>query len=411
MSSESIAIATRNVSKTYRIGVGRARIREMIPPPIDGLAQRLAPRWWAKDTFSALHDVSLDVVRGTSTAIVGHNGAGKTTLLKIVGGITEPSTGTTVVDGRVAALIDSVVGFHPDLTGRENVYLLGALHGMPRKEMRSRIDDVFAFAEIDELADTPVKRFSAGMTARLGFATIAVLSPEILLIDEVLAVGDAAFQRRCIEWLDGFRDAGGTLLFVSHNLHLVRHMTEHAVWLDHGSVRQLGPTGEVLSSYGRAMDQRHESDHVVADVRSMRKNLRSQRQDRWGAGGLRVDEAKIDQDGVRLDVRINFSGDSVDRAVFSVGLIDESGDEIGGSVSSAIAVHDVATSARCVIDSLPLTPGIYFPVITIRSLDGRIRDRWKLERAVVIDDDAGIAYDTGHVRIHGRWSVAGSHDG
>jgi ABC-type polysaccharide/polyol phosphate transport system ATPase subunit len=410
MSSEPIAVAAQGVSKTYRMGVGRARIREMIPPPVDGAVRRLAPRWWEKNTFRALEDVSFEVPRGTSAALVGHNGAGKTTLLKIVSGITEATAGEGVVHGRLAALIDSVVGFHPDLTGRENVYLLGALHGVKRREMRARMDDVFAFAEIRELADTPVKRFSAGMTARLGFATIAVLSPDVLLIDEVLAVGDVSFQRRCVEWLDGFREAGGTLLFVSHNLHLVRNMTEYAVWLHHGSVREIGQTGEVLSSYGRAMERRSESDRVVTGVRSMRRNLRSSGQDRWGAGGLRFDSVDVDQKGPRIDVHFAFSGNSVDRAVFSVGLIDESGEEVGGCASSSIAVEG-ATTARCVIDPLPLTPGIYFPVITIRSGDGRIRDRWKLERAVVIDDDEGIAYDSGPIRLQGRWSVAGINDG
>jgi homopolymeric O-antigen transport system ATP-binding protein len=410
MSSERIAVAAQGVSKTYRMGVGRARAREMIPPPFDTAVRRVAPRWWEKNTFSALHDVSFEVQRGTSAALVGHNGAGKTTLLKIVCGITEPTSGGAIVDGRVAALIDSVVGFNPDLTGRENVYLLGALHGMSRREMRARIGDVFAFAGIDELADTPVKRFSAGMTSRLGFATIAVLSPDVLLIDEVLAVGDASFQRRCVEWLDGFREAGGTLLFVSHNLNLVRNMTEYAVWLDHGSVREIGQTGDVLSAYGRAMERRSGSDHVVAGARSMRKELRSSGQDRWGAGGLRFDSVNVDQEGPRIDVHLDFSGNSVDRAVFSVGLIDESGGEIGGCASSAIAVGG-ATSARCVIDPLPLTPGIYFPVITIRSLDGRIRDRWKLEGAVVIDDEDGIGYDSGPIRLQGRWSVARTNDG
>jgi len=409
MSSEPTAVWAQGVSKTYRMGVGRARIREMTPPPVDGAVRRLAPRWWAKDTFSALDDVSLEVVRGTSTALVGHNGAGKTTLLKIVCGITEPTTGQTVVDGRVAALIDSVVGFHPDLTGRENVYLLGALHGVKRREMRARMDDIFAFAEIGELVDTPVKRFSAGMTSRLGFATIAVLSPDVLLIDEVLAVGDASFQRRCVEWLDGFRNAGGTLLFVSHNLHLVRHMTEQAIWLDRGHVETVGSTSEVLSAYGRAMERRtgsDGSDPVIMGVRSIRRDMRSKGQDRWGAGGIRVDEAHIDQSGSRLEVRIFFSGGSVERAIFSIGLVAESGFEIGGSISHAVHVRSGAREARCLIDPLPLTAGIYFPVVSVRSPDGQIRDRWKLDKAVVIDDEFGIPADIGPVRLLGDWSVS-----
>jgi lipopolysaccharide transport system ATP-binding protein len=408
MPSERVAVAAHGVSKMYRIGVGRARVREMIPSPIDGAVRRLAPGWWAKNTFSALEDVSFDVPRGASVALVGHNGAGKTTLLKIVCGITEPTTGEAAIDGRIAALIDSVVGFHPDLTGRENVYLLGALHGVKRREMRARMDEVVAFAEIGELVDTPVKRFSAGMTSRLGFATIAVLSPDVLLIDEVLAVGDASFQRRCVEWLEGFREAGGTLLFVSHNLHLVRHMTEHAVWLDHGHVETVGSTTEVLSAYGRAMEHRSGSDHVITGVTSLRREMRSKGQDRWGAGGIRVDEAHVDQSGPRLEVRIHFSEASIESVIFSVGLVAESGFEIGGSTSQAVQISNGARMARCLIDPLPLTAGIYFPVVSVRSPDGQIRDRWKLEKAIVIDDEFGVPPDIGPVRLLGDWSVLGN---
>ncbi|MGQ0669867.1 MAG: ABC transporter ATP-binding protein, partial [Actinomycetota bacterium] len=250
------AIRVEGIRKTYRVGVGRARVREMTPPPFDRALARLFPRWWTRNTFNALDDVTLSVPAGSSVGIVGHNGAGKTTLLKVVAGVTYPNAGKLAVSGRIAALIDALVGFHPDLTGRENTYLLGAMHGFGRRAMASRVERILQFAEIDEMADTQLKRYSAGMAARLGFAIITALDVEILMVDEVLAVGDAAFQRKCIRWLDEYRAGGGTLVFVSHNLSLVRNMTDRVVGLDPGPVMDDGGASDVLGRDAHAMEHR-----------------------------------------------------------------------------------------------------------------------------------------------------------
>ena len=282
-------VTLEHVTKTYRIGVGRARVREMLPAPLDSVAEKVAPNWWTRDTFNALEDVSFAVPGGSSIALVGHNGAGKTTLLKAVAGITAPTRGRTVTKGRVAALIDMLVGFNPDLTGKENIYLLAAMHGFGRRDVRRKTDEIFDFAEISEMADTPVKRYSAGMGARLGFSTIVSLEPDILLIDEVLAVGDARFQRKCVDWLDGYRQSGGTLLFVSHNLSLVRHMTDRAIWISHGCVQADGPTTEILTDYARAMSVR--SDGVRAATAVARCESRRARVV-WPGGGLEGCESR-----------------------------------------------------------------------------------------------------------------------
>ncbi|HWC31678.1 MAG TPA: ATP-binding cassette domain-containing protein [Actinomycetota bacterium] len=155
------ALEIDDITKTYRIGVGRARIREALPWPLDAAFARLFPRWWSKNTFNALEDVSFTVPKGASVGIVGHNGAGKTTMLKVIAGVTAPSRGSITANGRLGALIDVLVGFHPDLTGAENAYLLGAIHGLSRKEMSQRIHRILEFAEIDDLAETPVKRYSS----------------------------------------------------------------------------------------------------------------------------------------------------------------------------------------------------------------------------------------------------------
>jgi len=384
-------IEVRGVTKTYRVGVGRARVREMLPPPVDRLVGGLFPRWWSKDTFDALKDVSVSVPAGSTLGIVGPNGAGKTTLLKVIAGVTSPSAGDVRVGGRIAALIDLLVGFHPELTGRENIYLLGSMHGFGRRELRGRIERILDFAEIGELADTPLKRYSAGMGARLGFATITALDVDILLVDEVLAVGDAAFQRKCIGWLDDFRERGGTLIFVSHNLGLVRNMTDRAVWLDHGRVVADGPTRDVLSSYARGMDERRD-ERMVFHRREARKLMSARGLHRWGAGGARVRGVRVADPSAdaEVDLVISYEADGLDRAVFCVGFTDDQGHELGAAASTPIGLNGGRGEVRCTISPLPLRAGIYFPVVAILSTDGQIRDRWRLDRAIVVDRDAEV---------------------
>jgi len=403
------AIVARNLTKTYRIGVGRARVREAIPGPLDRLFRRAFPRWWTRNTFNALDDVSIDVPAGSAVGIVGHNGAGKTTMLKVVAGVTAPTHGTVTSQGRLGALIDVLVGFHPDLTGAENAYLLGAIHGIARKEMKKRIQRLLEFAEIDELAETPVKRYSSGMQARLGFSTLVAIEPEVLLIDEVLAVGDAAFQRKCVEWLEEYRGKGGTLLFVSHNLALVRNMTERALWLDHGKVVEEGETGDVLGRYAQAMERR-DTGATDRRTRGVRKMISERGLYRWGAGGARVQEVHIDEsgaDGGGFDITISYESTALDRAVFCVGFVDEGGKEIGAAASPEVAVDDRG-EVRCAIRPAPFRQGIYFPVAAILSPDGQVQDRWRLERAIVVDRNGAVALteDFGPVEIPATWSGA-----
>jgi lipopolysaccharide transport system ATP-binding protein len=401
------AVVIRGLTKTYRVGVGRARVREMMPWPLDRALRRLFPRWWDRDTFNALEDVSLTIPSGSSVGIVGHNGAGKTTLLKVIAGVTSPAGGTAVVSGRMAALIDVIIGFHPEMTGRENAYLLGAVHGFGRKSMTHRIDRVIEFAEIHDLADTPLKRYSSGMVARLGFSVISALDVDILLVDEVLAVGDAAFQRKCIRWLGEYRARGGTLLFVSHNLSLVRNMTEQAIWLDHGKVADEGPTGIILSRYAKAMERRDfgESTHRAWDAVRL---AATRGVHRWGAGGARVGEVEINEpspENADLEVAISYEAPELERGVFCIGFVDEGGREIGAAASPILSLENGKGAVRCSIRPLPLRPGIYFPVVAILSPDGLVRDRWRLDRAIVIEGDGEVGINEfGPVDIPAAWS-------
>jgi ABC-type polysaccharide/polyol phosphate transport system ATPase subunit len=401
------AITIREITKTYRLGVGRARIREMTPWPMDQLLRKMFPKWWGRDTFNALEDVSLTIPSGSTVGIVGHNGAGKTTLLKVIAGVTAPSTGTVMATGRMAALIDVIIGFHPEMTGVENAYLLGAIHGFGRRSMAPRLDRIFEFAEIADLGDTPLKRYSSGMIARLGFSVITALDMDILLVDEVLAVGDAAFQRKCLQWLDQFRQAGGTLLFVSHNLSLVRNMTERAVWLNKGKVIDDGPTHAVLGRYAKAMSQRShgDTDHRAWDAARLAATRGSYR---WGAGGARVEEVHMSEPSERtpqLEVEIRYEAEALESGIFCLGFVDEAGREIGAAASPPRALENGKGGVHCTIRPLPLRPGIYFPVVAILSPDGLVRDRWRLDRALVIDGDGEVGMDDfGPIDIPAAWS-------
>ena len=205
--------------------------------------------------FWALKDVNFDIKRGESVGIVGRNGAGKSTLLQLVTGTLAPSTGTVTSTGRVAALLQLGSGFNPEFTGRENVYLNGAILGLTRRQVRERIDEILEFADIGEFVDQPVKNYSSGMAMRLAFAVSTCLEPEVLIVDEALAVGDALFQRKCYTRLDQFVDRGGSLLFVSHSLETVKRLCDRAIYLEKGSVKAIGAPNEVASKYEFDMDR------------------------------------------------------------------------------------------------------------------------------------------------------------
>ncbi len=202
-----------------------------------------------KDTFRALDHASFQISPGESVALIGANGAGKSTTLKLLAGIYSPTSGRLSTSGRIASLLDLGVGFHPELTGAENVYLNGALLGLSRREMEKLLPEIAGFSMLERFMDTPVKYFSSGMFMRLGFALATSVNPDILLIDEVLAVGDSAFQSKCYDRIFGFRESGKTIVFVSHDQEAVRRLCTRAVWLDCGRVRMDGPVDDVLGSY------------------------------------------------------------------------------------------------------------------------------------------------------------------
>lgn len=267
-------ISIEGVSKSYRLGmIGGATLKDdftrwmaLLHGKTDPLAPIGAEAHQVRivgETFWALRDVSFEVREGEVVGLIGRNGAGKSTLLKILSQVTAPTSGEIKINGRVASLLEVGTGFHPDLTGRDNVFLNGAILGMSKREIRSKFDQIVDFSGIEEFIDTPVKRYSSGMYVRLAFAVAAHLDPEILIVDEVLAVGDAEFQKKCLGKMENVARGGRTVLFVSHNMSAIRSLCRTAILLDGGKVEEKGSAATVLDNY---LSSLHEESALAIDL-------------------------------------------------------------------------------------------------------------------------------------------------
>jgi lipopolysaccharide transport system ATP-binding protein len=271
----SVAISVQNVSKLYRLGeISRAQLltdihrwwmRRMTRGPIQR-NQTTANEPEEKGDFWALKDISFEIKQGETIGIIGANGAGKSTLLKIISRITAPTTGLVRITGRVGSLLEVGTGFHPQLTGRDNVYLNGAILGMTRSEVKSKFDDIVSFAGLEQFIDTPVKRYSSGMYVRLAFSVAAFLEPEILIIDEVLSVGDLQFQDQCVQRMKEIINDGRTLLFVSHGAGLAREVCGRAVFLKHGAMIFDGDVDEAFAAYADSTKPESDNSHEQTRV-------------------------------------------------------------------------------------------------------------------------------------------------
>ena len=306
------------------------------------------------DIIWALKDVSFEVQPGEVIGIIGRNGAGKSTLLKILSRITEPTSGEVMLDGRVASLLEVGTGFHPELTGRENIYLNGTILGMQKAEIDCKFDEIVAFSEIEKFLDTPVKRYSSGMYVRLAFAVAAHLEPEILLVDEVLAVGDAAFQKKCLGKMEDVARHGRTILFVSHNTSAVQSLCSRTIWIDTGGIRMDGPSSAVVAAY---LHQGFvsESQRVWPEGSGPGNNsLKLISISLKNSSGEPCSSINISEE---LIVEIRYAVTRVGtRAIFSLHLRDENDLHVFSSLSN---------TAENKLHDIPLQPGHYQSVCTI----------------------------------------------
>jgi lipopolysaccharide transport system ATP-binding protein len=352
------AITATGLGKKYRLGThigGYGRLTESIHDAVRRPLRRIrhGPRPQNGELW-ALRDVSLEVAEGVVLGIVGRNGAGKTTMLKILARITEPTEGRAELRGRIGSLLEVGTGFHPELTGRENVYLNGAILGMGRAETRQKFDAIMAFAELERFVDTPVKRYSSGMYVRLAFAVAAHLEPDILIVDEVLSVGDVEFQRKSLGKMDEAARSGRTVLVVSHQLNTIRKLCDRCIWLDGGRIRDVGSTGEVLAAYESSF-----RDSPVAAPRSGSAGSGARFLD-WEIVEPRADEPNwlttLDEVTLRFRVEVDRP---LKNGVHGISLRDSGDRLIWAWAAYRVRLEPGVNELIYTLPSLPVRPGVY----------------------------------------------------
>ena len=360
------------------------------------------------EEFWALKNVSFEVPTGTTFGVIGSNGSGKSTLLKCLTGILVPDKGSVTVHGRVSALLELGAGFHPELSGRENVFLNGAILGLSKKEIAAKFDDIVDFAGLADFIDTPVKNYSSGMFVRLGFAVAAHVDPEVLLIDEVLSVGDESFQRKSAERIEQFRRDGRTIVFVSHGLTLVEQLCETVAWIDKGDLREVGRAGDVISAY---QGESHQAQRVEGEQGQ-----------RWGSGEAQIVGVTL-RDGsgqptglltslepasIRIDLTAHMP---IQDTVVTVRIDTLSGHPVWGSSTrrngKAMGLLDGPASVDVTIPEVPLLEGVYDLTVAVTDhTEMHPYDHW--EKRVRFEVRQYKAYDLGTVHVPSEWTISGT---
>ena len=368
--SKELAIKIEHVSKEYRLGaIGGGTLKGDLQS------------WWARkrgkedpnskigqrtdikigDRFLALDDINLEVKKGEAIGIIGHNGAGKSTLLKLLSRVTAPTDGVISIDGRIASMLEVGTGFHPELTGRENVYMNGAILGMTRAEIDKKFDEIVEFSEVAKFIDTPVKRYSSGMYVKLAFSVAAHLDSEIMIMDEVLAVGDMAFQRKCLSKMrSAAKDEGRTVLYVSHNMNTIRNLCDRCIVMDHGHIIFNGDVEEAIALY-LGHDSKEYSNNIVVNA-----NMRDQM---WANPKVTIEEIQADSsdgiltygDQLRFNLRIQNHQKNNDKVLIRIMVKTTFGVAVT-MAPTAESVEIAANGERTVgvlLDTSHLTPGVY----------------------------------------------------
>jgi ABC-type polysaccharide/polyol phosphate transport system ATPase subunit len=402
------AIELTGVSKRYRLRQGW--YVSSIKDEVERLTARLLRRpVEPREEFWALRDVTFSLQRGEVLGLIGMNGAGKSTLLKILSQVTVPTAGSFVTQGRLGSLIEIGAGFHPDLSGRENIFLNGSIMGMPRREIQEKFDQIVAFAEVERFIDTPIKFYSSGMQMRLGFAVAAHTDPDILLIDEILAVGDASFQAKCLNKLAELKEQDKTIVLVSHHLTNITEHSTKVLWMDHGTVRMFGESDAVVDAY---------LEHVSADMKV--EDIQHEARDSGGDRPISILEVALAEAGEapqnRFDredtVQVDLSyaaSRPVPGAVFGVTIHDVHGFDLGGIITDPDLItvtgpvgHGVL---RLTLSPLLFNKGVY--TLDVYVIDPATRRHYDLRRRalrLVVDGNRASSRETtGYVHYPHQW--------
>jgi len=383
MSEPSIAV--RDLSKSYRLVGTRSQFATLK----SALLKRNL-KLPAEESVPALKEISFVVDRGEAFGIIGRNGSGKSTMLKIISGILKPTTGTVAVHGRIAALIELGAGFHPEITGRENIYINGIMLGLTRREIDARFDRIVDFAGIGEFLDQPVKTYSSGMYVRLGFAVAVHVDPDILLIDEVLSVGDEEFSQKCIAKIQEMKYRGVTLIFVTHQLEQVRNLCDRALWLDKGEAEAIGDPVRVVDAYLQQVSGVRQAPPPVAEEKvEAAKSEEAAEEERWGSGEVILRRVALTDDKgrelvalgagtpVTIDIDIEVRAPQTD-FVFGIGIYHADGTCVYGTNSELEGFSpqklDAIWRGRVVMPSLDLVAGAYRIDAAVHTRNGRAFD-------------------------------------
>ena len=426
------AIDVRDVRKTYRRYGRRRQFATLKSALLSGGALRgLRP----DETFDALKGVSFEIAAGSTFGIVGRNGSGKSSMLKLVAGIGRPTSGTVTVKGRVSALIELGAGFHPEISGRDNVYINGMMLGLTRREMSARFDEIVAFAELEEFIDAPVKTYSSGMYMRLGFAVAIHVDPDVLLVDEVLAVGDEAFTHKCLDKFAEFRRRGRTVLLVTHSLDLVTRFCDQALWLDGGLVKMQGDPRRVIDAYlldvagaegralaavaGAAASREGVGSATPAAAADEPPDMSKAVEGRWGSKEVEImavdllgrdrQPAHLFQSGDPVEIRLRVRAHQpVSDLIFGVGIFNADGvccfgtnTGIEGATSAEMSGDGEASFA---IERLDLVEGTYKVDVAVHRKSGAPYDYHRLLYTLRV---VSSCKDTGIFRPPHRWGFSG----
>ncbi len=395
------AIEVNSLSKNFRLYHERNRYIK---------AAFLRGRRARYEEFIALNDISFDVPHGATLGIIGSNGSGKTTMLKCLTGIYTPEHGSIKIDGKVAALLELGAGFHPELTGSENIFLNGAILGMTKKDVELKFDEIVEFAGLEKFINTPVKNFSSGMVVRLGFSIAAHVEPKILLIDEILSVGDQDFQRKSTEKIEEFRREGRTIVVVSHSLGLVQQLCKEVIWLDKGKIRQAGLAADVISAYTGGSY----AEHVERDDES---------RERWGTGDARINSIELlSSDNIKIQhfdsdsaVRVRFQINAhvrLESPILRVRITKLNGDVIWATstqrVSNSIRILDGPATATLDIPKLGLLEGTYYLSASI-SNSTSTTELDHCQNWLRFNVHKTNMFDEGVVSVESSWSLERQH--